>query len=109
MQADKTAKAILKEIEDAKLAGYDYPISSLIALRQVRCVYLSLPSQCALHAGDLASHHMVSFVCLPLCNTAGKRTQPLVDWRYLCMDVMLGADSDDQSQSPKVAGKGVFD
>ncbi|CAL8469335.1 g8876 [Coccomyxa elongata] len=34
-EADKTAKAILKEIEDAKLAGYDYPISSLIALRQV--------------------------------------------------------------------------
>ncbi|KAK9908012.1 hypothetical protein WJX75_001523 [Coccomyxa subellipsoidea] len=34
-EAEKSARAILKEVEDAKLAGYDYPISSLIALRQV--------------------------------------------------------------------------
>ncbi len=35
VQAEKNARAILKEVEDAKLAGYDYPIASLIALRQV--------------------------------------------------------------------------
>jgi hypothetical protein len=43
LQAEKSARAILKEVEDAKLAGYDYPISSLIALRQVRaCILQSI-------------------------------------------------------------------
>jgi hypothetical protein len=34
-QAEKTARSILREMEDMKLAGQDYPVSSLISLRQV--------------------------------------------------------------------------
>ena len=34
-QAEKSARVILRELEDGKLAGQDYPISSLIRLRQV--------------------------------------------------------------------------
>lgn len=35
LQAEKNAKSIVRELEDAKLAGIDYPVSSLINLRQV--------------------------------------------------------------------------
>jgi len=35
LQAEKNAKSIVRELEDAKLAGIDYPVSSLIHLRQV--------------------------------------------------------------------------
>ena len=35
LQAEKNAKNIVRELEDAKLAGIDYPVSSLINLRQV--------------------------------------------------------------------------
>ena len=42
LQAEKNAKNIVRELEDAKLAGIDYPVSSLINLRQVSprtCAY----------------------------------------------------------------------
>lgn len=62
LQADKTAKAILKEIEDAKLAGYDYPISSLISLRQVRSLHhLTVPDMQVPGLLD----QMISSLCMP--------------------------------------------
>ena len=52
LQAEKNAKNIVRELEDAKLAGIDYPVSSLINLRQVS------PPTCARspHSHAVLSH-----------------------------------------------------
>jgi hypothetical protein len=36
MQAQEEAQALVREMEGWKYAGQDFPVSSLIALRQVR-------------------------------------------------------------------------
>ena len=85
LQAEKNAKSIVRELEDTKLAGIDYPVSSLINLRQVgpltftlaqrpigrACLLLPqrhMPCLLPLHAARAAPcpHHPRTSACLAL-------------------------------------------
>lgn len=108
LQAQQEAQGLIKRLMSAKIAGQDYDIASLVAVRQVLVLAscdLSRPRQCCdktCSAAKVAPDLPMTGV-LQLCNPSGFETaqDPALKQMKLNSDTCSSAERQEQQWMPK--------